>query len=853
MFKRTKVCAGLALAFGGSLALGSLPALAQQTQPAPQTLQRVEVTGSAIKRLDAEGPSPVEVITRKEIERTGATSVNELLKSISAVDIYDQGELASNSPSGSGTANVRLRGLAETDVLVLLNGRRLPVNALHDGSGAGAAVDINMIPVGAIQRIEILKDGASAIYGADAVAGVFNIITRSDYTGAEVYGQYGVSSRNDGKETRFGGTVGFGDLSKDKFNILLTVDKFDRDPILRKDRELSRSVDFRRFGGGDFRSSFSPYGNILDENFSFNGEQVRPCPPENFDAAASRCRYDFNASLLTAYNGADRLTALAIGTAQLTDTITLSAELMRSESKDFFQAHPVPDFFVLPDGRYYAGRFMQGGPRQTKRKSTLDYIAVGGTATVASSYDVSVNLGQGKSKVTNRDFNYYNADLWYPALAAGQIDATVDTNDPALVESLKVKPVRIGESKLTFLDTKVTGPLFKVGGGDVNFALGFSSWKEQLVDNPDELTQQGLVVGSIAQAPVDASRNAKAVFGELQIPILKNLEAQVAVRYDDYEKTGSQTSPKLALRYEPVQGLALRASYSESFKAPRLKQLFGATEEGAINITDRASCDIIGVPANQPCDLPAFETSGSNAELKPEKGKTFNVGIVFEPQPGWSVGLDYYKIKVRDKIAAPSITQAIEQGLWELDTTSTPPRYRVFTNLQNIAQSLNEGIDLDLRARFETGLLGTLSLRDSVTYQLKNRTIDGDEYSEYVGTYGTIPTPRWRNNFSVTAEKGDWATTVGITSTAGFRDSPLAMNEGALSARKVGSYHETNLNVTYTGIKGLSLTGGVQNLFDRTPPFSATNASDNQNTQMGFAELYSIRGRFFYVSTRYSF
>ena len=167
MFKRTKISVALTIAFGGALVVAAVPAMAQQSE---QKLERVEITGSAIKRVDAEGPVPVEVYTRKEIARTGATTVNELLRSIPSIDIFDQGELASNSPSASGTANIGMRGLDSSNVLVLLNGRRLPVNALYDSSGAGAAFDVNTIPLSAVERVEILKDGASAIYGADAVA-----------------------------------------------------------------------------------------------------------------------------------------------------------------------------------------------------------------------------------------------------------------------------------------------------------------------------------------------------------------------------------------------------------------------------------------------------------------------------------------------------------------------------------------------------------------------------------------------------------------------------------------------------------------------------------------------------------
>src|SRR5687768_16273349 len=187
--KIRKLSLALAQVLGGGLAV-TVAATAVHAQQ-PQRVEKIEVTGSNIKRVDSEGPAPVEIITRQQIERTGATNTNELLRSIATIDIFDQGETASNSPAGSGTATIRLRGFSESNTLVLLNGKRLPINALYDSSGAGAAVDINMIPLSAIVRVEILKDGGSAIYGADAVAGVVNFITKRDWTGAEARIGYG--------------------------------------------------------------------------------------------------------------------------------------------------------------------------------------------------------------------------------------------------------------------------------------------------------------------------------------------------------------------------------------------------------------------------------------------------------------------------------------------------------------------------------------------------------------------------------------------------------------------------------------------------------------------------------------
>ena len=233
-----------------------------------QQFERVEITGSAIKRTDAEGPAPVvEIITRKEIakdrrhqhQRAGAVRSRRSTSSTRASWPAIR-RRARARPSSHCAASAR------PNLLVLLNGRRLPVNALYDSSGAGAAFDVNMIPISAIERIEILKDGGSAIYGADAVSGVFNIITRLDYQGVEASLYYGNSSRSDGTEKRANLTGGFGELSKDRFNIMGSVDIFKRDPIYRKDRSLTNTVDGRSKGGTDARSTFAPTGNVVDPN-----------------------------------------------------------------------------------------------------------------------------------------------------------------------------------------------------------------------------------------------------------------------------------------------------------------------------------------------------------------------------------------------------------------------------------------------------------------------------------------------------------------------------------------------------------------------------------------------------------
>lgn len=856
MFRKTKVCSGLMLAFGGSLMLGSLPAHAQQQ------LERVEITGSAIKRVNQEGPSPVEILTRKDIQKTGATSINELIRSIPSIDIFDQGELASNSPAGSGTSNIQMRGLSSDNVLILLNGRRLPVNALYDSSGAGAAFDINMIPVSMVEQIEVLKDGGSAIYGADAVAGVINIKTRKDYKGLDASVGYGTSSRSDAKEKTAGLSVGFGNLQTDRYNFSVGVDLLKRDPIYRGDRDLTDSVDYRDVGAGDRRSGFSPYGNVIDPvTGAFVGLTYRPCPAENLSSGI--CRYDFNKTLLTSYNGADRVSGLGQASFMVTPDTRIFAELTYSKTKDRFEAHPVPDYFLMPiidpaqnpyeyidpvtgpTGQIYiAGRFMQGGPRTTERDSTMINTVLGAEGT-AGAFDWKANVGRGQSKVKNSDSNYYDANLWVPATTSGALDPTSSTNDPAFVNSLKVTPVREGKSTITYVNASVSGEIVKMPAGMLAFAAGFSVLRDELEDTPDALTQAGDVVGSIQQAAVSAARTSQGVFGELRVPVLSTVEVEAALRYDRYPDE-SKASPKFGVKWAATPQLSVRGTYSQSFRAPVLKQLYGSQEEGAITITSAQQCALLGQAV--PCTINAYQVNGANANLKAEKAKTYNLGLIFEPNANFSTSIDFWRLQKKDDISAPTITTALQQGLFEL----RGPRYYIFTNLTNIAERLNKGVDIDARMRFPGTAIGSLSFRNMTTYYISQKRQDSaaEPLKEYVNTYAT---PRWRNYFSVTSTMGPWSATGVLRTVGGFWDSDEELPVARSTSNKVAAHEEVDLQGQYTGFKGFTVTAGVKNVLDKMPPFSAQNASDNTYTQMGFAELYNVRGRFYYMKLNYQF
>ena len=825
-----------------------------ETPAAATKLERVEVTGSAIRRTSTEGPAPIEVVTRADIARTGATTVNELLKSIPSVDIFNQGELAGNSPAGSGTVRIALRGLSDSDVLVLLNGRRLPVNALYDSSGAGAAVNINMIPLSMIERIEILKDGGSAIYGADAISGVVNFITRRDYQGLEVRGGSGVSSRNDAFEWATGFSAGKGDFDRDGYNAFVGVEYFRRDPVLRKDRDITSSVDFRRYGSLDRRSSFSPTGNIVDPNTgALVGMTYKDCPPENFNGV---CRYDFNQSTLTGINGAERLGVMALSQVKLSPTTRAFVDVGVSRSKDHFELHPVPDYFAVPvlnaqqaqyqdpstpGVLYIAGRFMQGGPRITDRTSDMIFAATGVEGTIGKT-EWKTAVGYAQSRVENHDRNYFDAARWAVATSNGSIDPTVSTNDQRLVDSLKVSPVRVGTASITYLNGQASRELLRLPGGMASVAVGAAIEREALKDTPDPLTQAGAVVGSIQQSAVDAGRSHQGVFAEAALPLLPTVEAQAAFRWDHYPGI-SQSSPKFAAKWKALDRLAFRGSFSHSFRAPALKQLYGNRDEGAITITDPDLCAKLHVVGA--CIVNAFQVGGANPDLKPEKANTFNLGVVGDVGP-LAFTADWWRIEKRDNISSITLTSAIDHG----HVAQVGPRYYIYTTLQNIAQALTEGYDVDVKLTLKSSALGTLTLRNGATYytKLRSRSAGDATWGDYLSTYAS---PRWRNVFSVSAERGPWSAHIALRSVAGFYEGDTAITAGSDGRRRVGAYDETDLSLRYAGMPNWEVFVGVKNVFDRMPPFSATNTSSNSYTQMGFAEMYDARGRFFHAGFTY--
>jgi iron complex outermembrane recepter protein len=840
--------------------IGAGAAINAQAEEKVNKVERVEVTGSSIKRIKKEGATPIETLNRKSIEKTGATTVQELVKSVASVDFNDYGEQASNSPTGSGGSSIKMRGLPESDVLVLLNGRRLPSNAFTDVQGNGSAVDINMIPLSAIERIEVLKDGGSAVYGADAVAGVVNFITKKNYQGGEVRTGLGQSSRGDGTEKSFGFSGGYGDYDEQGFNVFGSVDVLKRDPIYSKDRELTASADYSRFsdmGGYDARSNSSPYGNIRKDG---KWTQVNnSCPSANV-AADGRCKYDFYSDLLTSHNGADRINGVLFGNLKVSEDIRAYAQAVYSLNKDHFEAHPVPGV-QMPvvggwdigangkrKGPFYAGRFMQAGPRITDREASLWQLVLGMDGNFKG-FDWSVAAGHGASKATNQDRNYIIQDKFFDYLNRGLIDGTSTKNDPARLAEISVNPYREATSESSFLEGKISGETgIQLPGGVLAFAVGVGITRESLTDTPDEWQRSGNVFGSIKQGDVDASRVGKAVFAELAIPVIKDLELQAALRYDSYD-TASKMSPRFAARYQPIPELMLRSSYSKSFRMPTLKQLNGNPEEGAQKFVGE-QCTFVNAPAND-CPKDGYRRTAANKNLKPETGDSFNFGVVVDVGP-FSGSLDWWKNNKSDVIVTPELNEVLRKGSIDFSDQSKGPI--AVQKIENRSKLAIEGIDTDIKFRFPTDF-ATFTISNNNTYYLRNEQSNAEGVMwNYLEIYSSdTPNTKWRNIFRVDVEKAGWLFGAAARTTSGFMDTDASWDDADNfdpATRKVPSHTELDLVVSYSGFKNLKIDAGVKNTLDEMPPFSVIAVN---NSRPGHAPIYSTRGRYFSLGAKYSF
>jgi iron complex outermembrane receptor protein len=855
------------LALAAALALPGA-GLAQDSS-APQ---RIEITGSSIKRVQNEGATPLQVVTRAQIDRLAVTSLGDLLNLLPSMAGAEDGGFTLQ-PTRAGFQGAAMPGFGNADTLVLLNGKRLAKYPVD-----GDTADLNGIPLSLIDRVEVLRDGASAIYGSDAIAGVVNLITRRDYAGIGVQASFGETSRSDGRKQRGAVWAGFGDLQKNRWNVLFGLEADKVDPIFDRDREITANADLRPYGLPDDRLPTSPEPNVL-LLASNRWQPIFPCkpplPPQGVSVVAAQpglvC--GFNANATTQLQPEVKSTSLFAGaTFMLGETMQLRLEHFgkKKESGNFLNPQPITNTVAASDpanpyGEDVIWAFRSVDPRLFRRKN----IEVESQRTMAelsgsvAAWDWNVAIGRGQGDYTEISSGYFVNSLFVNAVRTGVVNPFTGRLNPDDLVPLTARPVRTARTVVDFADAKISGTLAKLPAGELAAAFGLSSFDEDYRNTPDPLQAAGLLRGDPRLALVNSGRKAQALFAEAVVPLFKGTELTGAVRHDRYSDFGNTTNGKLSLRVQPSRAFLLRASAGTGFRAPSLEALSATDITGFPNATDFAGCAAAGTPRDQCAPKQIFTVVKSNPALKPEKSEAVTLGLVFEPFAGTSASIDWIKVEKKDAIealglqtildnpdvpvagfgTARNLVRRLPNGQIDPDT-STPA---VIAPTANLAKVIVEVVDLNLRWAFNAGPVRLrLENNSSRLLSRKKEPIPGLPLDEFAGVAGF---PKWRNAFSVNAAWGAFEGTAFVRSVAGFEDidDPSARTA---QTRRVPSWTVLDLTFSHHGLinKGTRIDFVVKNATDRMPPLSnALNTADKIDFN------HSAIGRYFQIGFKQEF
>jgi iron complex outermembrane recepter protein len=861
---------------------------------------QITVTGSnIIPDIEGETSLPVQVITREQIDRANVQTAAELMSTVSAnmsFGAYSETESLSPPPGSPGFAGASLRGLGQGRTLVLLNGRRAVSYAFAGGGG----FDLNAIPVAAIERVEVLKDGASAIYGSDAIAGVVNFILRKDYRGAQAYAQYSSPQHTGGYSTHYNATAGYGDLASQSFNAFMTVDYQSYGGVRARDRPFASTV-YIPGEGVDQTSGNSFPGNVVtpagtrnptgDPNNGYANPACLPPFSHPTVGAPRQCRFD-GGTLAYIVDPSERLnvTGAVAWRIDADNEFFLQALYARNNFTFAVQPAPVSNMTLPPTSAYYPHAFAQffgiGGQPLSVRWRTFElglrtdaatseqWDVVAGMQGVLHGWNYDGALLYSQSHVDDRYVDgYAKASALLPILNSGLVNP-FGFNTPdvvALMSTAKLdQTVRTGKGTHSSVDVHASNEIYPMPAGPLVVAAGAEARQWKLEQISSAVLQAIDVVGgfSFASPSWTASRNVWAVFTEANVPIVKTLEANAAVRLDHYSDFGSTTNPKLSLRWQPASTFVLRASLGKGFRAPALDEVYVPPiyrTTPATNLNDPLRCPVTNAP--QDCNTALPINVGGNPLLRPEKSTQWGVGGVWSPAPGTAVGLDYYDIRLKNAIIGFGTGDVLAQCPDGINGAGCPYIHRGpadprFPNLpgpivlidvfgSNIANTRVSGIDLNGQITLPKLDWGRLTLAFQGTYQFDAKLRIGNagyvnyidhEMSPGVFTY-------WRHYLAMNWDYGPWSATLTDNFQKGTYDEAPSATNGTVQ-RRIGDYDIWNVSAFYKGFVNWTLSAGIKNLFDRNPPFSIQLGTNS----IGYDPTYTDpRGRLFWAGVKYAF
>ncbi len=882
----------------------STSALAQSEQAAtPKSAQvdKVEITGSRIglKQSQLAGVGPVTVIDAESIQRSGATSAETLLQRLPA----SAGTAGSQSSAywtsnGYGTTQVNLRGLGINRTLVLINGRRV----VNGGTGANSSVDLNMIPVAMIERVEVLKDGASAVYGADAVAGVVNIITKKRLDGLETALRFGQTSRGDGDETAF--DIAWG-LSGDRGSLITAINYAESGDVNMATRAPC--------GLGEVAGTLECVGSSstiggrarLADGQRINFNQLPGGNPSAYETySAAQHNYNGNPAL-NAVNPVKRLGLTTFGTLQLTGHSQLFTEMMFSRRESSQLATPgslgvyrpiniAASHPTNPTGQDLVlerRRLEEAGPRHFFQETDIFRVVGGLKGQLGNDWDWSVALNWGRNTGTDGSTKVANLDrveqTLNTAVCSNTVGAAIPCGNylgygnltPAVLNHILTTTRDTGGNDQKSVSANISGKLMDLPAGPLGFASGFELRKEEGWRNPDNLTVLG-IANTNRQDPIAGDYSARELFAEVSAPLLEklplvhSLTLNAAARYSDYSQFGAKSTYKLGLDWQVTQGIKVRANVSTAFRVPNVPELYGGISEGNLTTTDPCSgwsslpttstvhqnCQAAGVPVGfRQLGNTILTTVGGNPHLRPEDADTLTAGIVWTPTRSLTLTLDYYSIKLKNAIQSvagstklatcynsPNLSHIFcspasftrNRTTGEIDFLSSQP--------VNAADEQVSGFDLGLLYDFRmAGVRASLSTDISHLKNYAVRPFPGAVAIDYTGmiTGGRGSYTQWRSLSTLTLIDGPLSGSYTLQYIGAAKDINAAPTDIGARAPAV-TYHSVQLK--YAVSKAMNVSLGIDNLLDQKAPFIKSYTDANTDTM-----TYDLLGRRWHMRLGY--
>ncbi|MFT7722742.1 MAG: TonB-dependent receptor [Roseateles sp.] len=937
-------------------------------------LERVEVTGSSIKRIRDEGALPVQVISRRDMDRAGIASTEQLIMDLN-INGNGLDNLAGNadvvdgaSRGNNGASSANLRGQGSNATLILLNGRRVAAHGLNGGT-----VDLNQIPFAAIERVEVLKDGASAIYGTDAIGGVINFILRQNYSGVTINALADVPGQKGGEIYGASVTAGFGNLETQGFNFLASLSVRDNKVLRGDQRSFVNTYQPDRGLAPDTRGTpiatvFATAGtrenaltvtmpngtrnntagpvdfanpalrvngiNVLDLPGGAGCESVDGTSPyqEMLWATASSkygCAWDTGRAAVIQQpikntNLVSRMT-FKLGNHQVFG----EAVLGRAESTKSFSANQItsgtgtanttlPNGTTVPspfrDLRYpstgasydeifdalasafpelagnrglgmaFRWRCMPCGNRSidTTADTARYLIGADGPLPFLTDWDYRVGFSRAESKGTSTVGTGYH--YWKPfanLINTGVLNPFSLTQTPeamSALDAISAEGVTLYGGKFTMqqADATVSGPLFKLPAGQVMAAFGVDSRTEKYRFDGDQRPDANTVDAMIFNVPFDNAlatagtlkRTIKAVFAEVAVPIMKNLELTGAIRRDEYTGFGASTNPKVSLRYNPVEQVLIRGAYSTGFRVPTFKQMFDPVTEGQFvgnDFTDPATCPTRTVSSAPGCEsVRDFVTRfGGKSTLGPEEAKMYSAGIVFQPHRDLVANLDWWSVERTGTIQSFGLTTLAENYQYFQDNFIRDSAGRITavdTRWVNAGETITKGLEFGLKGGFNAaGAAWTAGFDLSYLLDKKSRLVPSAQMgASEVGRFtrsGDLGI-RWKHTATLTRTQGNWAATVQNVYRSGYQDFVLpGVANGSIKPAnwnpRVSAYSVINTSLSYTGFKNMTITAGIKNLLNEDPPFSVTYDTNTGAGSSWEPRVADPRGRAYTLRVEY--